>query len=108
MQLEAATGHQMVVVTVSTLGGQDIASFTTELGNAWGIGSAERDDGIVLLVAPNERKVRIAVGYGLEKRLPDSLCQKIIDEDIIPHFRQRNLPGGIEAGVTALVAFLRS
>lgn len=105
-QLEQEKGHQIVVVTVLTLGGQDIATFTRELGNAWGIGRAEEDDGVVFLVAPNERKVRIAVGYGLEQRLPDALCQKIIDEEILPNFRQGDLPGGIDAGVRALIDHL--
>lgn len=104
--LEEATGHQMVVVTVSTLGGQDIASFATELGNAWGIGRADKDDGVVVLVSPNERKVRIAVGYGLEQKLPNALCKGIIDEEMLPRFRDGNLPGGIEAGVMALAAHL--
>lgn len=101
--LEQATGHRMVIVTVRSLDGQDIAAFTTALANAWGIGRAEHDDGVVLLVAPNERKVRIAVGYGLEKTLPDALCGHIIEEQMLPRFRQGNLATGIEAGATALI-----
>ncbi|MCG7347600.1 TPM domain-containing protein [Sphingomonas sp. ACRSK] len=101
--LEQATGHQMVIVTVPSLDGQDIADFTTALANAWGIGRAEHDDGVVLLVAPNERKVRIAVGYGLEKTLPDALCGHIIEEQMLPRFRQGDLATGIEAGATALI-----
>lgn len=104
--LEAATGNQFVVVTVPTLSGQDIAIFTRDLGRHWGIGRAGHDDGVILLVAPNERKVRIAVGYGLEKTLSDALCQQIIDEQILPRFRQGDLAGGIEAGVNALIARL--
>ena len=102
-QLEQATGHQMVVVTVPTLGRQDVAAFAQELGNAWGIGRAEKDDGVLLLVAPNERKVRIAVGFGLEKTLPDALCQKIIDDQMLPHFRRGDLPEGIISGAGALL-----
>jgi uncharacterized protein len=102
-QLERTTGHQMVVVTVPTLGGQDVAAFTRELGNAWGIGRAEENDGVVLLVAPHERKMRIAVGYGLERKLPDALCQQIIARLMLPRFRQADLPGGIDAGVKAVI-----
>lgn len=106
-ELEQATGHQMVIVTVTTLGGREVAAFTRELANAWGIGRAEQDDGIVLLVAPNERKVRIEIGYGLERTLPDPLCQKIIDDHILPRFRKDDLPGGIGAGASALIDQLR-
>lgn len=102
-ELEKTTGHQMVIVTVTTLGGQEVASFTRELGNAWGIGRAAEDDGLVLLIAPNERKVTIEVGYGLERALPDALCRKIIDDQILPRFREGDLPGGIEAGASALI-----
>jgi uncharacterized protein len=104
--LERKTSHQMVVVTVPNLGGQDVAVFTRNLANNWGIGRKGYDDGVVLLVAPNEHKARIAVGYGVEKKLPDELCQRIMAEQIIPRFRQGDLPGGIEAGVIALTARL--
>ena len=96
----------MVIVTVSTLGGRDVADFTRDLANSWGIGRKGHNDGVVLLVAPNERKVRIAVGYGLEKALPNALCQKIIDEQMLPRFREGDLPAGIEAGSRALIARL--
>lgn len=102
-ELEQTTGHQLVIVTVTSLGDQEVAAFTRELANAWGIGRAAQDDGVVLLVAPNERKVRIEVGYGLEQTLPDALCQKIIDDHMLPRFREGDLPGGIEAGVSALI-----
>ena len=105
-ELERQTGHQIVVVTVPTLGGQDVAAFTQTLGNAWGIGRAEHDDGVILLVAPNERKVRIAVGYGLEKTLPDAVCDEIINDRVLSRFRAGDLPGGIEAGARALIDLL--
>jgi len=105
-KLERETGHQMVVATVRTLGGQDIATFTRNLANAWGIGRKDYNDGVVLLVAPNERKARIAVGLGLEKALPDALCRQIMDEQMLPRFREGDLSAGIEAGVDALIARL--
>ena len=94
-ELERTTKHQMVIVTAPSLGGRDIADFTRDLANFWGIGRQREDDGVVLLVAPNERKVRIAVGYGLEKTL--------IKDQILPRFRNGDLPGGIDAGTTELI-----
>ena len=75
--LELQTQHQLVVVSVESLGGENIAHFTQDLGNAWGVGRAGHNDGVILLIAPNERQVRIAVGYGLEDRLPDAFCKQI-------------------------------
>jgi len=101
--LEQSTRHQMVVVTVKSLGGRDIADVTRDLANTWGIGRKGHDDGVVLLVAPNERKVRIAVGYGLERTLPDTLCKTIIEQKMLPRFRDGDLYEGIEEGVSALI-----
>lgn len=101
---ERRTSHQMVVVTVTSLGGRDVADFARDLGNSWGIGRKCHDDGIMLLVAPNERKIRIAVGYGLEKTLTLDLSQRIIDQRILPAFRRGDLPGGIEAGARAVMS----
>ena len=105
-RLERTTQHQMVVVTVPSLGGSDIATFTADLANSWRIGRKDHDDGAVLLIAPSERKVRIAVGYGLEKILTDAVCKEIIQEQMLPSFRKGDLPHGIGAGVDALIARL--
>jgi uncharacterized protein len=104
--LEAATGRQFVIVTVPTLDGQDIAVYTRDLGRHWGIGRKGHNDGVILLVAPTERKVRIAVGYGLEKTLPEALCRQIIDDHMLPRFRAGDLAGGIQAGADALTTRL--
>lgn len=106
-KLEQRTGHQLVIVTLHSLGGEDIAAYTLRLANRWGIGRKELNDGVVLLVAPNERKARIEVGLGLERTLPDSLCAAILEDVMIPKFRAGDLPGGIDAGVTSLVERLR-
>jgi len=104
--LEATAGPQLVVVTTLSLGGQTIANYSLALGNGWGIGAKDRNDGVLLVVAPNEHKVRIEVGKGLEKILPDELCAKFIREDIVPHFKQDDFPGGISAGVDRISAVL--
>lgn len=106
IQFEKTTHHQMVVVTVKSLNGQDVTVFTVNLANAWGIGRRGFNDGIVLLVAPNQRKARISVGYGLEKALPNAWCSNIMQHEMIPRFRSGNFPGGIRAGVSAIIARL--
>ena len=105
-EFEKATRHEMVVVTVRSLGGRDVAPFTRELGSKWGVGH-KNNDGMVLLVAPQEQMVWIAVGKGLESMLTREACQKILDETMMPRFRGGDLPGGIDAGTDALIAILR-
>ena len=99
--LEAGTGRQLVVATVPDLQGYEISDYGYQLGRTWGIGSKERNDGALLIVAPKERKVRIEVGYGLEGVLTDGLSSLIISQQIVPRFKQGDLPGGIEAGTDA-------
>lgn len=101
--LEAQSQRQLVVATIPDLQGYDISDYGYQLGRAWGIGDAERNDGALLIVAPNERKVRIEVGYGLEGYLTDALSSLIINNVIIPRFRNDDYPGGIVAGTDAIV-----
>lgn len=105
--LEQDTKHQFVVVTTPSLKGQAVETFSIDLARAWGIGRKNYNDGLVLLVAPNERKARIEVGRGLEKQLPDALCERIMTGEIIPHFAEGDMSGGIAAGVAALDRELR-
>lgn len=105
--LESTTGRQLVVATVPSLQDYPIEDYGYRLGRAWGIGTAADNDGAILLVAPNERKVRIEVGYGLEPILTDALSSIIIRETILPRFRDGDMPGGIMAGVDAIVEQLR-
>lgn len=107
-RFERDTQHQMVIVTVPTLNGHDDANVARDFGNRWAIGRKEFDDGIVLLVAPNDRRVRIAVGLGLENVLTDELCGKILDDIVLPRFEDGDLFGGIYAGVDAIIWELRS
>jgi uncharacterized protein len=101
--LEAQTGRQFVVVTVNSLDGQDSATYTRDLGNYWRIGRKGYNDGVILLVAPNERKIWIAVGDGLATVLPNAQAQQIVDELMLPYFRTDRMPEGITAGADALV-----
>ena len=103
---EAKTTNQVVVATVSSLGGRSIEEYGVDLGRAWGIGQAERNNGAILLVAPNEREVRIEVGYGLEGELTDAIYKLIIEGSIIPRFRDGDFPAGIRRGVEDIVAVL--
>lgn len=100
---EAETSNQIVVVTVNSLEGYDDADYALKLGRAWGIGTEEKNNGVILLVAPNERKVRIEVGYGLEGALPDGLAGQIIRRDILPSFKESEFSTGIQSGVKAIL-----
>ena len=104
--LEDATTNQLVVATVSSLDGMDIRQFGVELARAWEIGQQGKDNGVLLLVAPNERKLAIEVGYGLEGDFPDVLGAHIINNEILPHFYSRNYGVGIEAGVGAIIGVI--
>ncbi len=105
--LETQTQRQLVVVTVPDLQGYDIADYGYQLGRDWGLGDAERNDGALLIVAQNDRKVRIEVGYGLEGTLTDALSSIIIQNEILPRFRQDDYPGGIVAGTNAIITQLQ-
>jgi uncharacterized protein len=105
-QLESKTSTQLVVVTLPSLQGYDIADYGYQLGRYWGIGQKNKNNGAILLVAPSERKVRIEVGYGLEGTITDAVSRLIIENAILPRFRTGDFPGGIEHGVDDLVLLL--
>ncbi len=102
--LEQDTDVQLVVVTTPDLMGQMIDVYSLELANNWGIGDAERNDGLMILVAPNERKVRIEVGLGLEDIIKDEEAAEIIQTGVLPNFRAGDFAGGIAKGVDGLIA----
>lgn len=106
--LEAGTRDQLVVATVPSLGGRSIEAFGLALGNGWGIGQKDLDNGVLLIVAPAERHVRIEVGSGLERVLSDEGAAQIIREDILPRFRAGQMEAGILAGTDAIIATLRA
>jgi uncharacterized protein len=93
---EEKSGIQLVVATVTSLQGSDIETYANELFRTWKLGQAQKNNGVLLLVAPNERKVRIEVGYGLEGTLTDAVASVIISSAIVPRFKNGDFPGGIE------------
>lgn len=106
--LEQQTSRQLVVATVPDLGGLEIEDYGVQLGRKWGIGTREADNGAILLVAPNQRRVRVEVGLGLEPILTDAFSNRVIEDTIVPRFRSGDFPGGITAGTDALIAQLQA
>ncbi|MGZ5912801.1 MAG: TPM domain-containing protein [Reyranella sp.] len=104
--LEAKSGIQLVVATVSSLDGQEIEPYANELFRTWKLGEKTKNNGVLLLVAPNERRVRIEVGYGLEGTLTDALSQVIIANAITPRFKAGDYAGGITRGVDDVITVL--
>ena len=101
-EVQKVAGRQFVVATIPDLQGYPIEDFGYKLGRAWGLGQKDANNGIILIVAPSEHKVRIEVGYGLEPIMTDALSQSIIDQQILPKFRSGDMPGGIVAGAQAI------
>ena len=101
--LEAKTGTQLVVVTLPSLQGDDIADYGYQLGRAWGIGQKSKNTGALFIVAPSEKKTRIEVGYGLEPVLTDAMSSVILNSQVLPRFRQGDVPGGVVAGTDAII-----
>jgi uncharacterized protein len=102
-QLEAQTGHQLVVATVPDLQGYEIEDYGYQLGRTWALGKKGVNDGVILLVAPKERKVRIEVGYGLEPVLTDALTSVILQTRVLPQFKQGRIEQGIVDGAEAII-----
>ena len=107
-QYNRATGRAIVVATVPSLGGDTIEMYAVDLFEKWGIGGKETDEGVLLLVAPQERKVRIEAGYGTTGTLTDALSGRIIRNTITPRFKQGDFSGGITAGVGEIVKVLNA
>lgn len=112
-QLEAAlvefsdsTSNQVVIVTVNDLGGLDKADFAYQVGKNWGVGGAKFNNGLVILIKPkNDTKGQafIATGYGLEGALPDAVCKRIIENEMIPYFRQNDYFGGVAKALSVII-----
>src|SRR5664279_1387729 len=104
--LEAKSGIQLVVATVASLEGQEIEPYANELFRSWKLGEKQKNNGVLLLVAPKERRVRIEVGYGLEGTLTDALSKVIITNAITPRFKTGDFSGGISRGVDDIITVL--
>jgi uncharacterized protein len=104
--LEQKTTDQFVVATVTSLQGQSIEVYAKRLANRWKLGQKDKNNGVLLLVAPSEREVCMHVGYGLESTLTKRIAQEIIDQTIVPRFRAGDMAGGVANGVGDIVTVL--
>ena len=103
---ERATGNQIVVLTAPTLGGENVEDYEVRLFEEWKLGSRDKDNGVLILVVQQDRRIRIEVGYGLEGTLTDATASRIIRDLMTPRFREGNYDVGVEAGVTAVIQVL--
>ncbi|HVV38911.1 MAG TPA: TPM domain-containing protein [Candidatus Paceibacterota bacterium] len=101
---EASTSNQIAVVTVPNMGGDYIENYAVKLFAEWGIGKKDKDNGVLLLLSIEERKLRIEVGYGLEGALPDSVAQSIINQEMTPLLKAGDYDGAVAAGVADIEA----
>jgi uncharacterized protein len=104
VQLEKDKGAQLAVLIVSTTRPEPIESYSLRVAEAWRLGRKGVDDGVLFIVARDDRRMRVEVGYGLEGAVPDAIAKRIVAEVVAPRFKAGDFPGGIEAGVAALVA----
>ncbi|WP_298624000.1 TPM domain-containing protein [uncultured Zoogloea sp.] len=104
VQLEKDKGAQLAVLIVSTTRPEPIESYSLRVAEAWRLGRKGVDDGVLFVVARDDRRMRVEVGYGLEGAVPDAIAKRIVAEVVAPRFKAGDFPGGIEAGVTALIA----
>jgi uncharacterized protein len=105
-EFEARKGSQIAVLVVPTTQPEDIAQFGIRVADRWKIGREKVDDGVILIIARNDRTMRLEVGYGLEGVIPDAVARRVIAETIAPHFRAGDFHGGIDAGVTQLIGLI--
>ncbi len=107
-QFEQETGHQVAVLTVPTLDGEDIEGFSIRVAESWKIGKKGFDNGVILVVAVKDRRLRLEVGYGLEGVLPDAIAKTIISDYVVPRFRAQDYTGGIVTGVDAVLRVIKN
>ena len=106
-RFESDTGHQIAVLTIPSLEGDSLEDFSIRVAESWKIGKKGFDNGAILLIARDDRRLRIEVGYGFEGVLPDAIANRIINEVITPRFRSGDFAGGIEAGVDSILKITR-
>ena len=101
-----STSTQIVVATVNTVNGEDIAYYAANWGQKWGIGQKDKDNGILILIAKDDRKMTIQVGYGLEHLLTDALSRRVIEKVMVPHFREGDYYGGLDEAANVIFQIL--
>jgi len=106
-QFEASDSTQIAVLVIPSLEGEALEDYSARVATAWRLGQKGRDNGALLFISMKERKIRIEVGYGLEPTLTDALSSRIIRNEIAPRFRDGDFPGGVDAGVTAIMQAVR-
>jgi uncharacterized protein len=106
VQFEAAKGSQIAVLMLPTTAPEDIAEYGIRVAEKWKVGRKDIDDGAILIVAKDDRRMRIEVGYGLEGVIPDAVAKRIIEEDVVPRFKQGDFSGGVEAGVSRMMRLI--
>ncbi len=104
--LDTKSTIEMVVVTVPDLEGKTIEDYTIDLAKKWKIGKHDKNNGVIFLTAPREKKVRIEVGYGLEGDLTDAVSRRVLHTIVVPYFKKGDFNGGIHAGVDAVISVL--
>jgi len=104
---EKQTGAQVAVLTIDTLGGEVLEDYSLKVAQTWKLGRKGVDDGVLLLVAKGDRKMRIEVGYGLESKLTDAQCRRILDNVVRPEFRNGDFGRGVETGVDAIIGTIQ-
>lgn len=102
-----STSTQVSIVTVQTLNGYEVNDYTVQLANAWGIGKSEKNNGVLILIGVDERKMSIQVGYGLEGVLPDAICKRIIENEMKPSFKRGEYYAGFDLASTAIIKFAK-
>ena len=109
--LDDSTGNQIVVVTLTDLEGYDIADYATQLGRKWGVGHKDKNNGVVIVVKIKTKLSKgqafIAPGYGLEGVLPDATCKRIVENEMIPKFKQNDYCGGINAALDVIIPIVK-
>lgn len=106
VQYKQKTTNEIAVVTVKTIGDQSVEDYTIRLAEKWKVGKKDKDNGVIILIAEKEKKIRIEVGYGLEPVLTDAKAGAIIGREMTPRFKSGDYTGGIKAGVNAVIAAL--
>lgn len=104
---EKATSNQVVVLTVPSLEGEILEEYSVRVAHEWKLGQKDRDNGILLFISRDDRKIRIEVGYGLEGILPDAVCSRIIRNEIKPSFKKGDFDAGVKAGTDAILGTIK-